>query len=68
MRVRECSRVCECMRACVRDVFAIYRHENFPRISGIPRILVHSGRSCESSRSVEICFDQYRGGGGLYSP
>ena len=39
---------------CIRD-------ENFQRIREISRILSHQDRSCESSRSVEISFDQYRG-------
>ena len=39
------------------------RDENFQRIREISRILSHQDRSCESSRSVEIFLDQYRGVG-----
>ena len=41
----------------------IIRDENFQRIREISRILSHQDRSCESSRSVEIFLDQYRGVG-----
>ena len=33
VRVRECERVCPCVRACgVRDVFAIYDNDILPRL------------------------------------
>ena len=32
MRVRECERVCACMHACVRDVFAINDNDILPRL------------------------------------
>ena len=49
------------------SILSVLRDENFLRIRGIPRILVHSG-SCESSRSVEIFLYQYRGGVGVFIP
>ena len=32
MRVRECERVCACVHACVRDVFAIFDSDILPRL------------------------------------
>ena len=32
MRVRECDRVCECVHACVRGVFAIYDNDILLRL------------------------------------
>ena len=32
VRVRECERVCACVHACVRDVFAIYDNDILPRL------------------------------------
>ena len=32
VRVRECERVCACVRACVRDVFAIFDNDILPRL------------------------------------
>ena len=32
VRVRECERVCACVRARVRDVFAIYDNDILPRL------------------------------------
>ena len=31
-RVRECERVCACVRACMRDVFALYDNDILPRL------------------------------------
>ena len=45
------------------QVSSDFRDENFQRIREISRILSHQDRSCESSRSVEIFLDQYRGVG-----
>ena len=32
VRVCECERVCACVHACVRDVFAIYDNDILPRL------------------------------------
>ena len=32
VNVRECERMCACVRACVRDVFAIYDNDILPRL------------------------------------
>ena len=32
VRVRECERVCACVHACLRDVFAIYDNDILPRL------------------------------------
>ena len=40
MRVRECERVCACVHACVRDVFAIYDNDILPRLIMIIKIII----------------------------
>ena len=38
---RACSRVCACVRACVRDVFAIYDNYILPRLIMIKIIILY---------------------------
>ena len=67
MRVREGERVCACVHACVRDVFAIYDNDILPRlIMIIIKIIIlyfiqirHTGDPYYYTSRMQMCAHKY---------